>query len=98
MRTVRAIAELREALRSPRAGGKRIGLVPTMGALHQGHLDLVAAARAQADAVIVSIFVNPTQFGPNEDFAAYPRTPEEDRRVLESLHVDLLFAPEVADI
>jgi pantoate--beta-alanine ligase len=69
-----------------------------MGNLHPGHGSLVGRASELADRVIVSIFVNPLQFGPNEDFAAYPRTPEDDRRVLESLHIDLLFAPEVADI
>ena len=81
-----------------RRAGERIAFVPTMGNLHAGHGSLVGRASELADRVIVSIFVNPLQFGPNEDFAAYPRTPEEDRRVLESLHVDLLFAPEVDDI
>jgi pantoate--beta-alanine ligase len=69
-----------------------------MGNLHAGHGSLVGRAAELAERVIVSIFVNPLQFGPNEDFAAYPRTPGDDRRVLDSLHVDLLFAPEVADI
>ena len=81
-----------------RRNGERIAFVPTMGNLHAGHGSLVGRASQLADRVIVSIFVNPLQFGPNEDFAAYPRTPQEDRRVLESLDVDLLFAPEVADI
>ena len=81
-----------------RRGGERVAFVPTMGNLHAGHGSLVGRAAELADRVIVSIFVNPLQFGPNEDFAAYPRTPDEDRRVLESLNVDLLFAPEVADI
>ena len=82
-----------------RRSGERIAFVPTMGNLHAGHGSLVEPRRASWPiASIVSIFVNPLQFGPNEDFAAYPRTPDEDRRVLESLRVDLLFAPEVADM
>jgi pantoate--beta-alanine ligase len=73
--------------------GRRIGLVPTMGALHEGHLSLVRAARAQSDVVAVSLFVNPLQFGPNEDFTKYPRDFERDRQLLEAERVDLLFAP-----
>jgi pantoate--beta-alanine ligase len=98
MRTVARPSELRALVSAWRRGGARIAFVPTMGNLHAGHGSLVGRASELADRVIVSIFVNPLQFGPNEDFAAYPRTPDEDRRVLESLHVDLLFAPEVADI
>jgi pantoate--beta-alanine ligase len=90
--------ELRAIVSAWRRAGDRIAFVPTMGNLHAGHGSLVGRASGLADRVIVSIFVNPLQFGPNEDFAAYPRTPDEDRRILESLDVDLLFAPEVADI
>jgi pantoate--beta-alanine ligase len=91
-------ADLRERLRQWRREGQRIAFVPTMGNLHAGHGSLVEAARARADRVVVSVFVNPLQFGPNEDFAAYPRTPDEDRALLTSLQVDLLFLPEVQDI
>ena len=98
MQTVARPSELRALVAAWRRNGERIAFVPTMGNLHAGHGSLVGRASELADRVIVSIFVNPLQFGPNEDFAAYPRTPDEDRRVLESLQVDLLFAPEVADI
>jgi len=79
--------------RATRQMGKRIGLVPTMGALHEGHLSLVRAAKAKCDVVAVSIFVNPTQFGPTEDFAKYPHTVERDCQLLEKEGVDIVFAP-----
>jgi pantoate--beta-alanine ligase len=81
-----------------RAAAKRIGLVPTMGALHEGHLSLVRIAKAQSDFVVVSLFVNPLQFGPKEDLAKYPRTFERDREMLEREGLDLLFAPTAAEM
>ena len=81
-----------------RRSGKRLGFVPTMGALHEGHLSLVRTARTQSDAVVVSIFVNPTQFGPHEDFSRYPRTLDKDRALLEAQKVDFLFCPSVEEI
>ncbi len=98
MLVVQTIAEARTALRKLRAAGKIIGLVPTMGALHAGHLSLVRAAQAQTDAIAVSIFVNPTQFGPKEDFGKYPRTFEADCALLEAEGVELLFAPGADEI
>lgn len=93
-----AIDELRRYVRAHRDAGKRIGLVPTMGALHAGHLSLVDAARRVADRVIVTIFVNPAQFGPNEDFTRYPRTLVADVEKLSSVVADLVFAPSVEEI
>jgi pantoate--beta-alanine ligase len=93
MLVLNTIAETRSACARFRAAGKSLGLVPTMGSLHEGHLSLVRAAQASCGAVAVSIFVNPTQFGPHEDFAAYPRSLEEDCRILEAADVDLVFAP-----
>ena len=93
MRTVRLIEEVRDALRKPRRSGKRIGLVPTMGAFHQGHIGLIRAARAACDVVVVSLFVNPTQFDASADLARYPRDEAADARAAEGEGVDLLFAP-----
>jgi pantoate--beta-alanine ligase len=92
------IAEARAACFELRSAGKRLGLVPTMGALHAGHLSLVRAAKVQCGAVAVSVFVNPTQFGPTEDFAKYPRTFEADRAALEKETVDTVFAPSVDEM
>lgn len=98
MITVETIPALREAVRTLRRQGKRIGFVPTMGSLHDGHMSLLSAAREHADCVIASVFVNPLQFGPGEDFERYPRTPAEDQRLLEQSGCDLLFLPGVNEI
>ena len=93
MKTVRDIPTLREIVSGWRQDGETIALVPTMGSLHRGHLSLVSVAQEHAERVVVSVFVNPTQFGPDEDFDAYPRTLENDRRRLSRAAVDLMFAP-----
>lgn len=93
----RSAADLRDAVAAWRKDGLSLALVPTMGALHAGHLSLVELARAKADRVVVSIFVNPTQFAPNEDFSAYPRTEAADAAKLEG-KADLIFAPNAADM
>lgn len=98
MKTIQDRAELRATVHAWRTAGQRIAFVPTMGNLHAGHGDLVTRARTLADRVIVSIFVNPMQFGPNEDFAQYPRTPAEDADLLSNLGADALFIPDAADI
>lgn len=85
---------LRKFIKSQKAAGKTIALVPTMGALHAGHASLIKKARQLADAVVVSVFVNPTQFGPNEDFAKYPRTLKEDLLVCQEMGADAVFAPQ----
>src|SRR5271167_3121084 len=98
MKICSTITETRAACRDARASRKRLGLVPTMGALHDGHLSLVRAAKAQCDVVAVSIFVNPTQFGPTEDLSKYPRQFERDCQLLEKENVEILFAPPVEEI
>ncbi len=95
MQTIHTAHEIR-ALRQ--AAGRTIGSVPTMGALHDGHLSLVRAAKKRCDIVVVSIFVNPTQFGPNEDFTLYPRTLQKDSELLKNAAVDFLFAPSTEDM
>jgi pantoate--beta-alanine ligase len=95
---LRAKAELRAALEPARREGLTIGLVPTMGYLHEGHLSLLRAARAQCDVVVMSLFVNPTQFGPGEDLERYPRDEERDLRLAAEAGADFVFAPDVAEI
>lgn len=98
MQIIRQLSALRERTKLIRAGGESIALVPTMGALHAGHMSLVELAKRQADKVVVSIFVNPKQFGPNEDLARYPRPEEEDARMLAEAGVALLWMPPVAEV
>jgi pantoate--beta-alanine ligase len=95
MHTISGLDNLRELLQGWRRCGERIGFVPTMGNLHEGHLQLVRRARSLSDRAVVSIFVNPMQFGPGEDFDTYPRTLEDDKAQLEQEQADLLFAPAV---
>ncbi len=98
MRIVATIQEMQSTCRALRHAGKSLGLVPTMGALHEGHLSLVRASKSACDATAASIFVNPAQFGPNEDLAKYPRTFEADCALLENEGVDLVFAPSVGEM
>ncbi len=98
MTPVRTVAALREALATSRARGERIGLVPTMGAYHDGHLALFHAAAAECDLAVASLFVNPTQFGPGEDLARYPRDEERDARLAQDAGIGLLFAPSVEEM
>lgn len=98
MQTVSTVAAMRDSVRALRSGGARIALVPTMGALHDGHLALVDAARRSANAVVVSIFVNPLQFGPGEDFSTYPRNIAADSAELDKHAIAVLFAPTVEEM
>jgi pantoate--beta-alanine ligase len=98
MRIVKTVAEMQRVCRELQVGGSVVGFVPTMGALHEGHLSLVRRAREECGVVVASIFVNPLQFGPNEDLAKYPRTFEEDCAKLTAEGVKVLFAPEVAEM
>lgn len=98
MRILRTIAEVRAAVRDAKAAGRSVGLVPTMGAFHEGHLSLMRAAREQDALVVVSLFVNPTQFAANEDLSTYPRDEARDAALAEAEGVDILFAPDPAEI
>lgn len=98
MKLCRTTAELREEIELAKAAGKTIGLVPTMGALHEGHASLIKAAAMENELVVVSVFVNPTQFGPNEDLDAYPRTLDADCKLAESCGADIVFAPTPAEM
>ena len=98
MKTLRTVAELRAALNGPRRAGRSIGLVPTMGALHEGHLSLVRRARAGCDEVVVTLFVNPTQFDQSADLAAYPRDEQRDAALAAEAGADVLFAPPAGEI
>jgi pantoate--beta-alanine ligase len=98
LQTVTTIAALRDVLQGWRRAGQRIAFVPTMGNLHAGHISLLAAARQRSERVVSSVFVNPLQFGPQEDFAAYPRTHEDDSALLAQAGCDLLFRPEVSEM
>jgi pantoate--beta-alanine ligase len=98
VKILRAKDELRDALVEPRRAGRAIGLVPTMGCLHEGHLSLLRAARAECDVVVMSLFVNPAQFGPGEDLDRYPRDEERDLRLAAKAGVDLVYAPPVREV
>lgn len=95
---IASIAELRSVLSAVRKAGRRIGLTPTMGALHEGHISLVRASKAECDCTVVSIYVNPSQFGPHEDFAKYPRSLPADLDALAECNADLVFAPDNAEM
>lgn len=97
-RIVRTVAELREQVRAWKAAGEQVGLIPTMGALHDGHLSLVRLAQTRVKRTVASVFVNPKQFAPHEDFDAYPRGEARDAQLLESAGCDLLFAPNAAQM
>lgn len=95
---IESVAEMREFIAQVRQQGKKVGLVPTMGALHEGHLALMGEAKSSSDIVVASIFVNPTQFGPNEDYDAYPRTWQSDIDACRKIGVDVVFRPPVAEM
>ncbi len=98
MKLIHSVVEMKAHCRDITRSGRSLGFVATMGALHEGHASLVQASRAQCDATAVSIFVNPLQFGPNEDLAKYPRTPEGDSQILEALQVNVLFMPTASEM
>ena len=98
MESVTYVSDLKSALKSMRQGEKSLGFVPTMGALHEGHLSLIRRARKETDVVVVSIFVNPTQFGPDDDFDVYPRPRQQDRDICEKENVDIVFAPRTSEM
>lgn len=98
MEKITSVPQMREAAAGWRRAGRRVALLPTLGALHAGHASLVRLAREHADVVVVSAFVNPLQFGPSEDFARYPRTPEADEAWARTEKIDVLFAPEAAEM
>src|SRR5215469_1959354 len=94
----KTVFETRERINAARKGGRSIGLVPTMGALHAGHAHLIEKARSQCGYLVVSIFVNPLQFGPNEDYSRYPRALPSDLKLCESRGTDLVFVPEIQEM
>ena len=98
IKVIETIGAMRAYIKEARLAGKKIGLVPTMGALHEGHLTLMREAKSACDIVVASIFVNPTQFGPNEDFAAYPRKLENDCHLAEGVGVDAIFHPQPSEM
>ena len=98
METVTTIAAVRERVHAWRRAGLRVAFVPTMGNLHAGHVSLIEAARSHGERFVASIFVNPMQFGPNEDFAHYPRTPSQDEQMLAAAGCDLMFMPDVSEV
>ena len=98
MEVIRTVAKMKEKSRYWREEGKRIGFVPTMGYLHEGHLSLIRQARKENDIVVVSIFVNPTQFGPNEDYERYPRDLDRDLKLLEDIPTDAVFVPDIQEM
>lgn len=98
MKIIKTIKQIRQSLGLQRKRGKRIGFVPTMGALHEGHLSLIRLARKHSDFVVVSIFVNPTQFGPKEDYKKYPRDLKKDAALCQTAGADLIFVPDVKEV